>query len=91
MRLIELKKKFFNKNKFINKNVRTKFIKQGDINYLQKRDISEALGADLYIIFGASYIKGWLVNYLIKKKGNKYSYGFISVLQRFFLQFLGNI
>ena len=68
MRLIELKKNFFNKNKFINKNVRTKFIKQGDINYLQKRDISEALGADLYIIFGASYIKGWLVNYLIKKK-----------------------
>ena len=60
--------KFFYDSKFINKNVKTKFIKQGDLNYLKKKDISEALEADLYVIFGASYIKGWLVYYLIKKK-----------------------
>lgn len=60
--------KFFRKNKFINKGVKTKFIKQGDLNFLKKEQIGEALNSDLYIIFGASYIKGWLANFLIKKK-----------------------
>ncbi len=60
--------KFFQSSKFIKKNVKTKFIKQGDLNYLKKKDILEALGADLYVIFGSSFIKGWLINYLMKKK-----------------------
>ena len=60
--------KFFKNSKFINKGVKTKFIKQGDLNFLKKNEISEALNSNLYIIFGASYIKGWLINYLSKKK-----------------------
>ena len=61
-------KKFFFKNQFINKNVNCKFIKHGDLNYLSKKDISEALNSDIYVVFGSSYIKGWLINFLIKKK-----------------------
>ena len=61
-------KKFFFKNRFINKNVNCKFIKHGDLNFLSKNDISEALNSDVYIVFGSSYIKGWLINFLIKKK-----------------------
>jgi len=61
-------KKFFSSNRFINENVKCKFIKQGDLNFLVKQDISEALNSDIYIVFGSSYIKGWLINFLIKKK-----------------------
>ncbi len=59
---------FFKNNSFINKNVKTKIIKQGDLNLLKKNDLKEALNSDLYIVFGSSYIKGWLIKFLIKKK-----------------------
>ncbi len=64
----EAEKKFFSKNRFINKNVKCKFIRHGDLNYLAKKDILEALNSDIYIVFGSSYIKGWLINFLINKK-----------------------
>ncbi len=59
---------FFKDNKFINKNVRTKIIKQGDLNLLKGNDLKEALNSDLFIVFGSSYIKGWLIKFLMKKK-----------------------
>ena len=44
-------------------------IKQGDLNSLNKNDLSFALNSDLYIVFGSSFIKNkWLINFLIKKK-----------------------
>ena len=61
-------KKIFGKNKFISNKVVTKFIKHGDLNYLERNDIQDALKSDLYIVFGSSYIKGWLVDFLIKEK-----------------------
>lgn len=59
---------FFKNNQFINKNVKTKIIKQGDLNLLKKKDVKEALNSDIFIVFGASFIKGWLIKFLIKKK-----------------------
>ena len=60
--------KFFGNNKFILNKVYSKFIKHGDVNNLKKKDILKALDSDLYIVFGSSYIKGWLANFLVKKK-----------------------
>ncbi len=40
----------------------------GDLNRLDINTISEFLKSDLYIIFGSSYIKGDLVEFLSKKK-----------------------
>ena len=43
---------------FIPENVRQLGIKMGDLNHLSRHQIEQALDADLYIVFGASYIRG---------------------------------
>ena len=40
----------------------------GEINKVEKISLVNFLKSDLYIIFGASYIKGWLAKFLIKKR-----------------------
>ena len=63
-------KKIFKKNYFELSKKKTKIInlKMGDLNLLKKSDLSPFLKSDIYIIFGCSFIKGWLANFLIKKK-----------------------
>lgn len=53
---------------FSKKNVRALSIKSGDLNLLSKTQIEEALSSDLFVVFGASYIKGWLIDYLVSHK-----------------------
>lgn len=43
-------------------------IKMGDISMIDQNLLKEALNSDIYIVFGSSWIKGWLVEYLIKNK-----------------------
>ena len=74
----ELMKKYFQKvndaqNKFfsdslINVNSNTKFLPliMGDLNKLQIKDLSLFLKSDVYVVFGSSYIKNDLINFLIK-------------------------
>lgn len=59
--------KLFGDIAFTNKNVRTLSIKSGDLNFIKKDTLSEALDSDVYIIFGSSYIKGWLIDFLVDK------------------------
>jgi len=53
---------------FLPSNVKTLSIKNGDLNRLDKSQLSEALCSDLYVVFGASYIKGWLIDYLVEQR-----------------------
>ena len=74
----ELMKKYFQKvndaqNKFfsdslINVNSNTIFLPliMGDLNKLQIKDLSLFLKSDVYVVFGSSYIKNDLINFLIK-------------------------
>ena len=71
---------FFGDSKFILDGVNTKFIKHGDLNHLKKSDISDALKSDIYVVFGSSFIKGWLLDFLIKNKTIKYAYGNFTLL-----------
>ena len=62
--------KIFGKT-FINikkKNTNILSIAYGDLNYLKLKEINNFLQSDLYIVFGSSFIKGSLINFLIKKK-----------------------
>ena len=60
--------KIFKNINFLPFNVRTLLIKSGDLNMLPKQILADSLDSDLYIIFGSSFIKGWLVDYLIEKR-----------------------
>ena len=67
-RVMRSEGKIFGDIKFLPSNVRPLLIKSGDLNMLNKESLFEALESDLFIIFGSSFIKGWLVDFLIQKK-----------------------
>ena len=52
----------------LNKNIKILSIPFGDLNKYSISFLSEFLESDLYIVFGSSYIKGNLVNFLMNQK-----------------------
>ena len=58
-------------NSYVNnlkKNIRILPILSGDLNKCSLLFLSDFLKSDVYVVFGSSYIKGELVDYLIKRK-----------------------
>jgi len=53
---------------FLPSNTRTLSIKSGDLNRLSYEALKDALSSDVYIVFGASYIRDWLVDFLVQHK-----------------------
>ena len=69
-KVIEAQNKIF-KNEFVNKyekNIKIFPIIYGEINKLPLSYLESFLNSDIYIVFGSSYIKGELVNFLVKQK-----------------------
>ena len=66
-KVINSERKIFANEKSIRKPSKILALKCGDLSYLNKDDLKEFLNADRYLTFGCSYIKGWLVDFLIKK------------------------
>ena len=62
--VINSEKKFFSEVEFLPSNIKTLSIKSGDLSYLTRSQLIQALNSDIYIVFGASYIKGWLIDFL---------------------------
>ncbi|MDG2060680.1 MAG: formyltransferase family protein [SAR86 cluster bacterium] len=65
--VLNAEKKIFGKPSFLQKNIVSFSIKVGDLSLLDKESLSKCLQSDIYIVFGASYIKGWLAEYLTSK------------------------
>ena len=42
-------------------------VKSGDLTLLSRNQFDAALNSDVYVVFGASYIKGWLSDFLVEK------------------------
>lgn len=61
-------RKLFGDLAFSATNVRMLVIKGDDLNHLHRSQLSDALNSDLHIVFGASYIKGWLIDFLVEHK-----------------------
>lgn len=59
------KKEYVNKN---NKSIKTLSILHSELNKLPLSYLNDFLKSDIYVVFGSSYIKGELVNFLVKQK-----------------------
>ena len=66
--VIEAENKYFGSPRFSNSNTSMISIKMGDLNLTTKSLLAPALDSDAYIIFGSSFIKGDLCDFLIQKK-----------------------
>ncbi|WP_250278455.1 formyltransferase family protein [[Clostridium] colinum] len=53
---------------FTRENVRTLSIKSGDLNNINIENLKSALNSDIYVVFGSSFIKEPLVDFLVEKK-----------------------
>lgn len=67
-RVISAEKKIFEQNYFLGTKTKSISAKMGDLNNLTEKDLEFALNSDIYIVFGSSYIKGWLIEFLLKKR-----------------------
>lgn len=52
----------------IGDSVETIVLKMGDLQHAKFQHLASALDSDVYIIFGSSYIRGWLAEYLIERR-----------------------
>jgi len=68
MNVISSEKTIFGDIGFLPGNVKTLSIKSGDLNRLNRSQLNDALSSDVFIVFGASYIKGWLKDFLVKRR-----------------------
>lgn len=57
--------KWFGDVSFAAGNVRSLPIKGGDLNGLGRDVLAPAMASEVYVVFGASYIKGWLIDHLV--------------------------
>ncbi len=61
-------KKFFGGPRFIEGNINSLLIKSTDLNLLERKSLEPALNSDIFIVFGATFIRGWLADELVERK-----------------------
>jgi hypothetical protein len=66
--VMRAEKTLFGDLSFTPANARVMPIKGGDLNFLEREPLGAALESDAYIVFGASYIKGWLIDFLVDRR-----------------------
>jgi len=66
--VIAAEKKLFGSTEFVSPSVKVMSVAMGDLSSIDQSILVPALEADLYIVFGASFIKGWLIEYLTRQK-----------------------
>jgi len=66
--VINAEEKVFGSPGFLPSNVRSLSLKTGDLDKLDIDILRPALQSDYYIVFGSSYIKGELIEFLVGKK-----------------------
>jgi folate-dependent phosphoribosylglycinamide formyltransferase PurN len=62
--VIASEKKIFADIQF-SKGIRNLIIQSGDLNRIDRSILAPALESDVYVVFGSSFIKGWLIDHLV--------------------------
>ncbi len=66
-RVLEAESAVFGDPGFTPQNVRVLPMKMGDLSSCPRPQLQEALDSDVFLVFGSSFIKGWLVEALVQK------------------------
>lgn len=66
--VIDAEKHVFGNVNFLQDNVKQLVLKMGDLNKLNLDILHEGLQSDVYVVFGSSFIKGELIDFLVEKK-----------------------
>jgi methionyl-tRNA formyltransferase len=66
-RVIEAERRVFGGSKFTPSGARSLSLKMGDLSLLQPRDLGAAMEADVFVVFGSSFIKGALCAHLAER------------------------
>jgi methionyl-tRNA formyltransferase len=64
--VLKAEEKIFGQLSFTPKNVQTLSLKAGELDLVEPNILKEALQSDFYVVFGSSYIKGELCDWLVK-------------------------
>jgi len=65
-RVIAAEKEVFGPGTFCPRQVRQRAIRMGDLNLLEFSDLGPSLEADIFVVFGSSYIKRKLADFLVE-------------------------
>jgi hypothetical protein len=66
-RVMQAEREVFGEPRFGPANVRQLLLKVGDVNRLDLDSLAPAMSSDIYVVFGASYIKGALADALVER------------------------
>ena len=66
--VLRAEREIFGEISFIQQNVSPLILKMGDLNKIDIDILGPALNSESFIVFGSSYIKGELIDMLVKKK-----------------------
>lgn len=67
-KVMDAEHEVFGEINFLPSNVKQLAIKSGDLNRVKMETLREALQSDFFVIFGSSFIKAPLIDFLIEKK-----------------------
>lgn len=65
--VLDAEKKIFGPISFLD-TVKSLHLHSGDLSLVDRSVLAPALNSDIYVVFGSSYIKGWLIDELIENK-----------------------
>ena len=68
--VMNAEKEVFGSPCFLPCNVQSLSLKSGDLNKLDINTLKPALQSDFYVVFGSSFIKGELIEFLVNKRGS---------------------
>lgn len=74
-KVVDAERAIFGAPHFSKSNVQTLSLKSGDLNLVDKETLGDALSSDIYVVFGASFIKGWLIDFLVENRATNIHMG----------------
>lgn len=67
-RVREAETRLFGRRRALPAGVRVLPMRMGDLSHAEKAELEEVLDADRFVVFGSSWIRGWLVDELITRR-----------------------